>query len=225
MNKKVVGGLLAVLFVTQMAQTGAILKMQRVASAPRTENITMTPVVDYLDQQAAAGVISQTPEPDEPDAIFTDIWIASLGGGLCAIIVDVYLSDVFGLGLGNPISSSAMYYEADSNGGCDNYPIFDNTGDIMGTVMFSDTGKIGSISASSPIIEAQFKLMILGYLGKADITSKLDVVTQNALKVFQKAQGLPQVGTYGPQTKAAMDKIISDAEEREVTGKMFRIKR
>lgn len=60
MNKKVVGGLLAVLFVVSFVQTGAILKMQKVASAPKAQSV----VIENSNQNQAATVISSQKAPN-----------------------------------------------------------------------------------------------------------------------------------------------------------------
>jgi hypothetical protein len=57
MNKKVVGGLLAVLFITQMGQTFALLKLQKVANAPRTPTTEL--MNNSNNNQAAAAASRQ----------------------------------------------------------------------------------------------------------------------------------------------------------------------
>jgi hypothetical protein len=71
------------------------------------------------------------------------------------------------------------------------------------TFVFTKTLKLGSTGTA--VIQLQKKLKTLGfYTGKAD--GGYGVATEKAVKAFQKAHKLPQVGSVGPQTRALLNK-------------------
>ena len=68
---------------------------------------------------------------------------------------------------------------------------------------FTEYLKLGS--KGTEVTELQKKLKKLGYFN-AIATGYFGTVTQNAVKAFQKAKGISQVGTVGPITRTALNK-------------------
>ena len=68
---------------------------------------------------------------------------------------------------------------------------------------FTTTLKLGSKGAS--VLQLQKKLTTLGFY-KGKIDGGFGVTTENAVKAFQKAHKLSQVGSVGPQTRALLNK-------------------
>lgn len=63
---------------------------------------------------------------------------------------------------------------------------------------------------SSEVKALQDKLKALGHFDpKIDSTGYFGPVTFDAVKKFQKANGLAQVGFVGPGTRAALNKIVN----------------
>lgn len=68
---------------------------------------------------------------------------------------------------------------------------------------FSKPIKLGSIGTE--VSELQKKLKTLGYY-KGTISGKFDTATEKAVKAFQKAHKLAQLGNVGPSTRALLNK-------------------
>ncbi len=99
------------------------------------------------------------------------------------------------------------------------------TGYPNNTISFSVIDNKLRISASSEIIDAQFKLRMFGYLSSSDdvLTGKLDVATQTALKNFQVANNISPTGTYDPKTKAVLNTKILGVKGSPLTGAVFNL--
>ena len=73
------------------------------------------------------------------------------------------------------------------------------------TAVFVHLLKVGSKGAE--VKQLQAKLRELGYFTYPTDTGTFGAVTRTAVKAFQKAQGLSQVGYVGPGTRAALNSL------------------
>lgn len=191
MNKKIVGGLLALMFVCQIAQTSAILNLYAKAKSPATNE---PPVgVANLSQNLEGVRGSQVAVPVYWMHTFTP-----MDNGNC-------LYSVFGFNSDGNIESQTHEQISGGCPGSASAPVGDSIGTVAVTVRDGQT----VVTGSSPDIEAQYKLIMLGYLDQKYLSNKLGTVAQGALKAFQKEMGISQTGTYGPQTKSALDKAVA----------------
>ncbi len=221
MNTKVVGGLLAVLFVTSMVQTGAILKLQKVASVPQTQNVAIANDYQYdFNQEAAVGSVYNTVTP-APTPQGYRLSVHFNDDGTCVVIITSSAGTTYTPGETTYNSTGARTCRTDAAGvrtGSEGEP---------GHIDVSFVGNSLIVSSNSSILEAQFKLQILGYLSssQAALTGKLDAPTQAALKKFQTTNKISATGTYGPQTKAALDETILSVKGSSFTGASFNFTR
>lgn len=217
MNKKIVGGLLGILFVTSMVQTNAILKMQNVANAPRTQNVAMTPVADYqydFNQRAAVGTLNTTPSDPTPQGYI--LYTNRQGRIRCAYIAVVNGHWDYYSG-GSPFGTGGNVGELYSSAGCHGATVGGISTGSNGLDIELSPSKTSFDVSGGVIPVMQFKLFLLGYLESEQVTGKLDATTKSALMSFQKNRGLSQTGTYGPQTEVALDSVISSIQKFSVT--------
>ncbi len=220
MNTKVVGGLLAVLFVTSMVQTLAILEMQdkNVASTSGVnQQISINRASYNQNQTAAVGYGTIIVDPAEPGSEgYTYSLSTFYPDGTCETTVyDGATDEPLGTlqGNWNPNPQTWPHCVLMS-------AIPGPNGDPTPIIIDTNNNTL-HVNSESSILAMQTKLIFLGYLTEVNLTGKTDVATQAALKSFQKIHGISQTGTYGPQTKAALDKIISSAKGSPITGTSF----
>ena len=198
---KVVGGLFALLFIAQAVQVGAISKISNAVAwnnnAVSKQSVVMNQMISSQNQMAAVGAMVAEPEPD-------------YGG--------YFLYSVNGVVLCGYVYGGALYMDGQPSGagtvdngntyqGCNGAgPAGVSSGaNGLNLLLSNDTYVISG--GMIPVM--QFKLFLLGYINGGQITGKIDIATQDALKVFQKNRGLSQTGTYGPQTQIALDSVVS----------------
>jgi len=73
------------------------------------------------------------------------------------------------------------------------------------TTTFKFTKSIKQGSSGTEVSELQKKLSALGYY-KSKVDGKFGPTTDKAVKAFQKAHKIPQVGNVGPQTRSLLNK-------------------
>lgn len=211
MNKKIVGGLLALLFVTSAVQMGAISKLQKTAMVPRTQAVAMVPVeqnydayqYDFSNQQAA--VYSGVPINPEPE--YGGYWVND--DGECGYMEHNADGSTSYYGGGTAITPDSSGGDGYSSTGCSGAtPMLSNPNSGGLNMELSDSGESFEVSGESTSV-LQFKLFLLGYLDLDQVTGKFDGTTKSAVMEFQKNTRLPQSGTYGSQTRAALDSTLS----------------
>ncbi|MBX0358911.1 N-acetylmuramoyl-L-alanine amidase [Halobacillus sp. Nhm2S1] len=97
-----------------------------------------------------------------------------------------------------------------AQGICEYFGVF-----YKGTGGLWDKGYLERGDYGVQVKQLQEDLLFLGYdLGGYGADGSFGPATENALKQFQKDQGLVQDGIYGPNTKAAMDDAVAAYEEK-----------
>ena len=206
MNNKVVGGLIAVLVVSQIVQFGMMSKLSNAVSQTNAnmsqQSMAMSRMVTEQSQAAAVGAtyLPPPPDPDGPQGVIVLYLYTENGQTKCGFVNTEPPST----------STSGGTPSYDNNGnanGCDGDSIIAQDGSIV--AMTSQNASLSSVSGSNGTSVMQYKLVLAGFLKPWNVTGKMDTTTQAALKAFQKSQGITQTGTYGSLTSSALDREIA----------------
>ncbi len=211
-NKKILYGLMALLFVTSIAQTSAIMKLMREPES--VSYATSTTAINPVDLMASTSMSTVISDEPEDGGFWILIYFFDDGDGGCGAwgIDNDLTSDTYG---------EQQYWSGtpDGNGGCENMSV---PGPNVGTInVIRNKDGVLSLSGSNEAIDAQIKLFALGRLGLGGLSGRMDTVTQNALKIFQSENNLPATGVYGPKTKAALMSASMLSSGPSIVGQKF----
>lgn len=205
MNKKILAGLFAIVFVVQAVQAIAISKM---SDSVKVSSSTLSQQISMISQRqvAAVGVNSIATGPTSQGIII--VGIQDNGNGTCNVVtVNTETHE-------QTIAPTPPDVGILGNVGGAQVCAYGIVGVANGDIVVSLSNKDGGvgISSHSTVLEGQYKLMILGYLDEKNLTGKIDTTTQNAFKLYQKTKGLRQTGVHDTDTKNMMDKQLSGAK-------------